>query len=317
MKSVLIAGSGNFGCWWAASLSLDPSITSITLLDPYKNNTHLAINRAALLSSKKVSDLFDHIDSAYDASAFYDLIVIATNSSERFEVFNTLRQLTTSTCWVLEKVLSSSANELRNFARLQSHSPVLVSHNRRMQPLWKLFKENATVKTPSRIIQCLGPWDLASNLFHFVDLISWLYSTNLKSISISESIWRASEKRANGYFDFNANVQLTYTNGIIHYVTRDSSLDDNVYEFIYENERSSDNLSEISGLWRSNNEIKATLPLMDWSQLAWVFSSSLWNGELLLPSLDEVIGNSQMVLTALRNNWFETSGHSPDIFRIS
>lgn len=153
MKSVLIAGAGNFGCWWAASLSADPLVGSITLYDPFVNNLPLVLYRAASISIRDVSSLFcyvNHLDCIADS---YDLVVIATNSCERFSTFFSIYSRCSSSFWVLEKVLSYSLDELNLYSQFCSSATILVNHSRRMQPLWSKIKASPSIALSS-VISC-------------------------------------------------------------------------------------------------------------------------------------------------------------------
>ena len=318
MKTVLIAGGGNFGCWWASSLSADPLISSITLYDPFVNNLPLVFRRAVTISSRDISSHFSYESNLNLLEEFYDLVVIATNSAERFSTFVSLFSRITSSCWVLEKVISYSLDELDAYLEFCSSTTLLVNHSRRMQPLWSKIKAQKSLSLPSTILQRLGPWDLASNCFHFADLVSWLYCSPVKSITINDSSWRNSEKRSAGYHDLSGVIEIVYDCGICHSIKRDESFSENAFEFnLTDSPTPYVCVHEIAGIARFESGYQLYEPYKDWSLLANEFSSGLWQNEVKLPEFTSVYSNTKLILEALREDWRISSGQSISKFKIS
>ena len=318
MKSVLIAGGGNFGCWWAASLCLDRNISSITLYDPHVDNSLLALERANLLANEDCSYIFSYSDSLAKLESFYDLVVVSSNSDQRYELFISLHSLVEAPFWVLEKVLTSSLQELDLFGDVPCQSSLFVNHSRRMQPLWRSYKLRASSSIPSLVKQRLGPWDLGSNIFHFVDLISWLYSTSVDNIAISNSSWLQSEKRSLGYLDLVGSIEIRYLNGIVHTIERDIAFKDNLFSFCADHVLPScDHVYELEGIARLSNKEQISADFLQWSQMAHVFTKNLWNGIFLLPTFSEVHRNTRIVLEALKEDFLADKASLLLPFRIS
>ena len=187
-----------------------------------------------------------------------------------------------------------------------------------MQPLWCSYKLSASSSVPFLVQQRLGPWDLGSNVFHFVDLISWLYSTSVDSISISNSSWSQSEKRSAGYLDLVGSIEIRYCNGIVHEIQRDTGFNDNLFIFYGDCELSACNrVYELKGLAQLSGNKQISEQFLQWSQMAHIFSKNLWQGVATLPTFSEVYRNSSIVLSSLREDFQKNKMSKLFPFRIS
>ena len=163
---------------------------------------------------------------------FYYLTIISCSSAIRLELFSKLFLFINSAYWVLEKVLTSSLKELADFKQLCKFQRVYINHSRRFQPLWlkvrQILNQLVSINT---IQQELGPWELASNSFLFIDVISWLFDTKLVSVTVINGTWRNSEIRTAGYFNLDGSLQLTYENKLSHIIVRDNTSSANKFLF--------------------------------------------------------------------------------------
>jgi len=321
MLSVLIAGCGNFGSWWAVGLLKDISISSITIYDPYENNIPLIKSRFIdffPFALVEIDSRLHYVHEIETLDKFYDLTIVSCNSKIRLKLYSKLLMSIDSSHWVLEKVLTSSMKELSAFRELSRGKNVYVSHSRRCQPVWQEISKLVNEFSPINYIsQALGPWDLASNSFHFVDIISWLFNTKLVSASVVEGVWRLSEKRKGEYFDLDGTLQLYYENRVSHSIARCKTLDSNVFIFSNCNGlgfvEDKIHLDELKGFTNLINNQQSSTSLYEWSELAHVFSKSLFEANVsILPSLPSVFTNTSILLDCFRDHWKLEHGNTID-----
>jgi len=312
MSKVLVAGCGNFGAWWVVGLLRDASIDLIHIYDPFFDATSIIESRLAcfpeihsssILSKVKYTNTLQKLDKSYD------LAIISSCSAARFNLFSELLDLIDSVYWVLEKVLTSSLIELAAFKKLCKGQRVFVNHSRRFQPIWLEARQAMDHLGPIKSIrQELGPWELASNSFHFVDIISWLLDARLISATVINGKWRNSSIRSAGYFDLDGSLQLTYENSIFHVITRDTSSSANKF-FFSTNKNESDStcqflIDELSGFSDLVTGATSKITLEDWSSLVLSFTQALFiSGNSLLPSFECVYSNTEILLRSFRRSW--------------
>lgn len=326
MFNVLIAGCGNFGAWWCVGLLRESNITSVTIYDPYIDNTNLVVSRAQTHFSLTASSVIPRIEYISDLKSIkqsYNLVVVGTNSNTRLQLFHQLLENTSSDYWILEKVLTSCPYELDIMNRLSIGRNVYVSHTHRLQPLW----QNASIILNSlvsvdHIDQALGPWELASNSFHYVDLISWLFGTSVASASVIHGNWKPSEKRSSGFFDLEGSIKIQYHNSMTHTISRKLNSSTNIFRFnhakSFHEKKEVLVLNEIDGtISPSDSRFFCSCPIYDWSTLVTSFTKPLiQEGRVVLPSISSVYNNTDILLRAFRAHWEDQFGNL-DAFSIS
>lgn len=324
MHRVLVAGCGNFGSWWVVGLLRDQSIDCIHIYDPFHNPVSVIESRATsslLPSSNLVNSRIRYFNDLQLLDDSYTLIILSCNSSSRLRLFQEILRITDSHYWVLEKVLTSSLDELSVFKKLCKGRNVYVNHSRRFQPLWlEVSRQLNSLGLINFIYQDLGPWELASNSFHFIDVISWLFGVNLISASVISGTWRDSEVRSSGYYDLDGSLMLTYENNISHIINRNKSYDTNIYKFCMNKSNSSCQkllVDELVGFKNLLTGHTHNLTMDDWSSMVPLFTTSLFfSGISLLPSFDSIASNTEIALQSFRRSWIEQFG-SEEGFKLS
>ncbi len=322
IETILIAGCGNFGSWWAAGCERHSEVVSITIYDPATNNIELICERIKILrndeATKRKSILY--IKNMESLASRYDLIVVSCNSKERLSLFEALKAKTSSSTWVLEKVLASNSNDIHRMLILSEDMDVYVNHSRRMQPLWQLFNiYRHDFAKINMIDQSLGMWELASNSFHFAEVISWSFNTRIGKCDIIKSSWRESRTRK-GYYDFDGSMEFRYENGLVHNLSQDLCSNSNLFEFVsIDSEGKKEvcmSLDEGLGYIQIDKNKKIKIEFIAWSKLVCTFLDSIVKGEASLPRIETVYESNLEILQVLEKD-FKNTYSSIKEFKIS
>ena len=195
-----------------------------------------------------------------------------------------------------------------------------VNHSRRLQPASIFCKSILQSKIlPKKIRYVGGIWELASNSFHFVDLISYWYETKLHRIEADElsSNWHLSSTRK-GFFDIRGILKAYFMNGIK--LEMDWSEDNNHAIWIFEFIDGEVRYNEITGEIFSNDNVLAKIPLLNFSQLGPMLEACLIDDKKLknyLPSLEEVYTPTLLLLKAFLSHWNSCNKVKSQIIPIS
>ena len=316
--SILIAGGGNYGSWWAASCLLLGDQVEITVFDPYKNNISLIKKRFEDLNKKKLNlTKIEYRDDLKNIDNYYDICIVACNSTERPKLIYQLTCRLKTKYWILEKVIACSSSQLNEIKENLKNNIVLVSHSRRIQPLWHMAKlELLNTQEISEINQYAGKWELLSNSFHYTDIICWCFETNISHVDTKDIInWRESNKRK-GYQEAEGSITVIYRNKLKHKIIK-SNKDENYFDF-YVNSNSKDKtkiitVNEINGTLVKSNNLIGNCGLYTWSNLCHNFISELIKGNILLPLFEDVVTNHEKLISAFNTKWGEVSHDNQNI----
>mgnify|MGYP001429470615 CR=1 FL=1 len=316
--NILIAGGGNYGSWWASSCLLLGNQVEITVFDPYKNNINLIKKRFDQLNKKNISlTKIDYLDNINKINDDYHICIIACNSIERPDLICQLSNLIKPKYWIIEKVIACSSRLLNEIKENLKNNIVLVSHPRRMQPLWHMAKlELWKVKKISEINQFVGEWELLSNSFHFADIICWCFETNISEVITKDIInWRESYQRE-GYQEAEGSITIIYSNNIKHKIIK-SYKKENYFDFYINSNPKEETtiitVDEINGTLLKGNKVIGNCDLYDWSYLCPYFIFELIKGNILLPLFDDVLINHDKLISAFNSRWKEVSLNNKNI----
>ena len=201
-----------------------------------------------------------------DAPKKFDVIVVSTNVDVRLKVVQHLRKLFYTKRWIIEKVLTQSPNQLSSLMDCLHGQIAYVNHSRRLQPASKLCKSILQTKSLQSVTYLGGRWELASNSFHFVDLISYWFETFLIKINPDglSNQWYASSTRQ-GYFDTSGILKAKFDNGLQFKMDWSDGNKDALWIFEYNDAKIKYN--EITGEICENDIVLDTRPLINFSEM--------------------------------------------------
>ena len=199
MKALII-GCGNFGKRWLDAIENSVLITSIYVVDPKAISELTYHPRITFFSSAKDLSFNNH----------YDLIVNCVNADQRANVMLECKEKHIS-CdrLVLEKVLAQSLQALSTFSDLNISKDTYVNYNMRYQAVVPHILSAKSFDVD------LGSFDLASNIFHYVDLAEQLFASSLLNINLSNLSlrWLPSRKRT-GFKTVAGTIVARLKNGV-------------------------------------------------------------------------------------------------------
>jgi hypothetical protein len=143
-----------------------------------------------------------------------DLAIISTTAEFRPEVVKLISSKFKPRCWILEKVLAQSIDGLKIIQdNISSDSQCWVNTLRRAVPWHRSFKQNISTGSPLTLEVEGGPWGLACNTIHFLDLLNWLSSEELISLDTSSlsNEWHPAKRKGN--WEIFGTIQAQFAGG--------------------------------------------------------------------------------------------------------
>lgn len=177
MFNVAIIGFGNIGKHHLSSCLKNKYVKNIYVIDKNENQFKIfsEINhKKNIFYTSKISKLNTKID----------ILIISTNSIERFAVIKNFLSKNIVKFMILEKFLFNNKNQYNQLNKIISNKNIksYVNCPRRISNGYKLIKQ--IIKNDNIIMNFYGSnWNLASNSIHYLDLFSYFISSfNLKII---------------------------------------------------------------------------------------------------------------------------------------
>ncbi len=195
----LLSGSEPLDIWLQ-----DPAINSMSEFETWKSTYSIDIGHHSVGFSPTSNELPDH----------FDLIISGTTADVRFESLNSFLERKTFNYLILEKLLTTGLDDLKNLTTLvQRGKGCWVNHARRLWPLYQQLKIELHEIDPMNIIVEGTDWNLASNSSHFCDLVRWLTDEELVSLdcSLIDSDWM--ESKRSGFVGFTGKLKYHFSQG--------------------------------------------------------------------------------------------------------
>jgi len=321
MINILVVGIGNFGSWWVISLTKINSPLKIYCFDKDLSKYKVLKDRLGKYQAHSQDKHKIHfLSELSDAPNKFDVIIISTNADVRLEVTHNLRKLFSTKKWILEKVITQSPNQMKSLLDCLNGQNVYVNHSRRLQPASNFLKTILCRKSlPKSIIYKGGQWELASNSFHFVDLISYWFETNLVNVNTDglSNFWHKSSTRK-GFFDTSGVLSAIFDNGL--QLKLDWDEDNKNALWVFEYIDSTINYDEITGEIYENGTILDSIPLLNFSEMGILLEPTLighGDEKNKLPLLKEVQNNTSLLLNAFLSHWVSSNNSKNQIVPIS
>lgn len=321
MKNILVVGIGNFGSWWIISLTKIKYPLKIYCFDTDIAKYEVLKDR---LSNYQVHKLDKHkihfLSTLSDAPKEFDIIIIPTNADVRLEVTQNIRKLFSTKKWVIEKVVTQSPNQLKSLLDCLHGQTVYVNHSRRLQPASTFLKSILCTKPlPKSITYVGGCWELASNSFHFVDLITYWFETNVVKVNANSlsNKWHSSSTRK-GFFDTSGVLIAIFANGL--QLKMDWNEGNKEALWVFEYIDGTIKYDEITGKIYENDTILESLPLLNFSEMGFLLEPTLigdGDEKNKLPLLTEVQNNTSLLLNSFLSNWISSTNCKNQIVPIS
>lgn len=205
MYNILIIGAGNLGSRHLQGALKSNHSIKLTVFDP---------NEKSILLAKTRSDEISHKHEIFFTSIFSDLAdeyflaIIATNSDVREKVLNELIEISKISYLVLEKVLFQNINSYHNVSNvlISKNIRTWVNHPRRMSNSYNWLKNELHSENSCSISVYGNNWGMACNSIHFLDLISFLFETNIRLINSDLLHNQIINSKRDGFIEFNGSI---------------------------------------------------------------------------------------------------------------
>lgn len=207
--SVLLVGAGELGSRHLQSLAT-LSACRIDVVEPSEAAQDLARQRLLQITAHAQVHFLSSIEHI---AKHYDLAIVATGSSGRFDVTSRLLKQVELKFLILEKVLFQQSDHYVQTLQFLTKSAVQVFVNcpRRLFPLYQQFREQY-FGSPIKLNVSGNLWGMACNSIHFIDVVAFLTGEALLEVDGSGLNRTFSSKRP-GYLEVEGQLQATFSQG--------------------------------------------------------------------------------------------------------
>lgn len=213
MYNVAVIGCGNLGSRHLQALKLTKKSLAIIACEPDKNARAVSLDRFKQVSDNGFKKELIFLENYENLAGNFDLIIIATNSVNRFIIAKWILQNIDVRFIILEKVAFQSINEIDMLLELLSHRPVKVWVNcpRRMYGFYKDLKTRISGRRSINMIEKGMEWGMACNTIHFLDLYQFLTGFTNCEYDNEKLIEKSFNSKRMGYTEFYGSVEF-FTN---------------------------------------------------------------------------------------------------------
>ena len=288
MKKIILVGCGNIGSRHLQALMKFQYPLQIEIVENYEPSIILAKSRLDEINNNKIHTINWHNNFEF-LSGFSDLVIVATLSSGRVKIIESLLNLG-YTKFLIEKLVCQSIEEYDNLLDLVKKFDAKGWVNTRCRYFKSYRKIKDLFKNTEKINLKMSSGDtgLATGAIHYLDLFSWLLDDNkikLNGELLDPKIYP--NKRGKNLIEFggtisgsaknNSSVSISFSPGIPSLLV---SIDDGMHKIILDeyNEKI---------LYNSFNE-KLDFKLEHISNITTqIVEDILKNDDCLLPTIDE------------------------------
>lgn len=302
-KKVSIIGAGQLGSRYLQGLSKCQNHLRIYVQD---------ISSESLLQAerrwKEVDGPSTHHEVSFHAKIKQylqqlDLAIISTAAHNRPEVVRELTRHSAVHYWIIEKVLAQSPQGLEEIRIHVGDALAWVNTPRRTVPWHQRIKTQLQLNSPLHLTVAGGPWGLACNAVHFLDLMAWWSGESLVTVGSDqlEDCWTKA-KRA-GYWEIYGTLTATFSGGSTAKLISGASGDPT---YLIQ-------LTDGNGTWRidegkgaavctDGTEIPGRLAFQS-EMTAALVDGILDTGDCKLPTLDASIAIHRVFIDAMLEHW--------------
>jgi hypothetical protein len=235
---------------------------------------------------------------------YLDLAIISTTAHSRPNVIREITQHSEVSYWILEKVLAQNTDGLEEIQlHVGSESLAWVNTPRRIIPWHQMIKKQLCSKSPLHMSVTGGPWGLACNAIHFLDLLAWWSGESLVKVCtdhLDEHWFQA--KRA-GNWEIFGTLTATFSGGSAAKLTSGSS---NILNYFIEltDDEGSWHIDEVNGTakYTDGSEVLGRIPYQS-EMTTTLVDEILTTGNCQLPTLDDSVAIHQVFIEAMLKHW--------------
>ncbi len=300
---VVIVGAGQLGSRYLQGLAGLAMPSAITVIDQSIESLARARKRWAEVEGPATSHSVHWSTDLDDVGTSIDLAIVATPADLRADVVAALASARGVRYWVLEKVLAQKSADIDSLKiSTDSAEGVWVNTPRRMIRWHQSLRQAVSARVPLQVLKGSGPWGLACNSIHFIDLVAWWSGERLVAVDTSEidSHWLPSKRP--GYFEVTGVLKARFSGGsTLHLEAREGGVDRGL------------TVATRDGMWRIDEttgiatdpqgaNLEGTLEFQS-ALTPRLVASILDIGRCDLPTLDESAQMHRVFLDAMLAHW--------------
>lgn len=207
--NLVIIGLGNIGIRHLQSLLKSKIPINIYLYDLNLNKAKNFIYKSSYEKSFLKIFLLKNINQI---PPDITLCIVSTPSKNRISIFNELDKHKNIRFLLLEKVLSSSKNELNIFSKNQNNfEKIFVNMPYHFQEIFDLI--NKELPNAKEVTFKGNNFGIACNLVHLIDISEKIFQKKITSFTSKNKNLFWKESTRNGYYDLSGDIELTIPDG--------------------------------------------------------------------------------------------------------
>jgi len=215
MKNIVVIGAGQLGSRHVQGLKLGGFSFNLYVVDPSKEALDLVGERFTEIGGNEEVEIFLYLMTTTDClPSTIDLLIIATSSIPRFEIFKLITDDYSVYNIVFEKFLfpDLSHYDLTNDILNDKQIKAWVNCPRRYYNYYKEIKN--LIEDNSEVFMSVegGEWGLGCNSIHFLDIFSYLVNEQRFDVKTTLDVGVMDSKRE-GYVEFTGKIQVDTLKG--------------------------------------------------------------------------------------------------------
>lgn len=303
-KNILISGAGQLGSRYLQGLSKCQNPLNIYVHDLSSDSLKLAEVRWEEANEKETKHSVRYLTDLNEIPKSIQLAIVSSTSTQRPKQIAEIKANAIVENWILEKVLAQSLSGLNQIeTTLGRGANAWVNTPLRNIPWYRSIRNSLKTVPPLDIVLESGPWGLACNSIHFIDLVVWFTNEKLIKLNTSALVAQWQPAKRNGYWEVFGTLIAEYSGGSKLVLTSFEegektiliNISDNIDEWT---------INEETGIARSKkgNEILGRLPFQ--SEMTGALVDEILNtGNCNLCPLIDSIRMHEILLTALLEHW--------------
>jgi hypothetical protein len=245
-----------------------------------------------------------------------DIAIVATTADVRPQVVRRIAGHADVRYWVLEKILAQSEAGLDELSAVAGASAgAWVNTPRRMMPWHREIKAQFALKPPLTLTVPGGPWGLACNAVHFLDLFAWWTGETLQDVATDRLGRRWFEGSRPGNWEVLGTLEGRFSGGSRAVLTA-SEAGAGVLD-VTDGDRSWQ-IRESEGAAHRSDGLDLPGRVAYQSEMSGsLVESILASGRCELPTLQESAALHRVFIRAMQEHWTRTGNHAADVVPIT
>lgn len=214
VATLLIAGAGQLGSRYLQGLAKCRTPLRIYVQDIDADSLDRAEQRWNEALGTETHHAASFHASVESLPRQLDIAIVTTTANVRPRVIDKIASLAAVRFWVLEKVLAQSESGLDEIeSHIANESNAWVNTPRRMMPWHQQIKSQLGLTRPLTLKVEGGPWGLACNAVHYLDLVAWWSGETLQNVRTERLHANWIESKRPGYQEVAGTLEAQFSGG--------------------------------------------------------------------------------------------------------